>query len=97
MALPHDRLGLYPAPGETLIARAIETSGVRLRFTTDAPEISVRFRPLRGEPMGAGHRLDVTVDGELAGSVQAASGARAACFGGLPGRRTVVSRVATSR
>ena len=82
--LPHERLELYPAPGDTLTGRAMESSGVRLRFTTDAAEISVRFRPLRGEPMGASHSLDVTIDGELAGSVQAAPGAQAANCGGLP-------------
>ena len=46
--LPHDRLELYPAPGDTLIGRAMESSGVRLRFTTDAPEISVRFPSAAG-------------------------------------------------
>ena len=81
--LPHDRLELYPSPEESLIGRAMESSGVRLRFATDAPEISVRFRPLRGEPLQAGHSLDVTVDGELAGSVEVAPGATAATFCGL--------------
>ena len=81
--LLHDRLELYPSPEESLIGRAMESSGVRLRFATDAPEISVRFRPLLGEPLQAGHSLDVTVDGELAGSVEVAPGATAATFCGL--------------
>ena len=88
--LPHDRLELYPAPGETLIGRALESSGVRLRFTTDAAGISVRFRPLRGEPMGAGHGLDVTLDGDLAASGRVAPGATAANFSGLPAAAKVV-------
>ena len=88
--LPHDRLELYPSPEESLIGRAMESSGVRLRFATDAPEISVRFRPLRGEPLQAGHSLDVTVDGELAGSVEVAPGATAATFSGLPAAAKVV-------
>ena len=88
--LPHDRLELYPSPEESLIGRAMESSGLRLRFATDAPEISVRFRPLRGEPLQAGHSLDVTVDGELAGSVEVAPGATSATFSGLPAAAKVV-------
>ncbi len=76
--LPDDQLELYPAPGDSLVGRAMESSGVRLRLATDAPEISVGFRPLRGEPMGEGHSLDVTLDGELAASVQVAPAATSA-------------------
>ena len=88
--LPHDRLELYPSPEDSLIGRAMESSGVRLSFTTDAPEIGVRFRPLAGEPVQAGHRIDATIDGELAASVEVAPGATAATFGGLPAAAKVV-------
>ena len=88
--LPDDQLELYPAPGDSLVGRAMESSGVRLRLATDAPEIGIGFRPLRGEPMGEGHSLDVTLDGELAASVQVAPGARSANFSGLPAAAKVV-------
>ena len=88
--LPHDRLELYPAPGDALIGRAMESSGVRLRFTTDAPAVELQFLPLRGDPMEAGHGLDLTLDGELAATVQVAPGATAATFGGLPAAAKVV-------
>ena len=88
--LPHDRLELFPAPGDGLIERAMESSGVRLRFVTDSPEIGVRFRPLQGEPMGAGHSIDLTLDGELAGTARVAPDATEAHFGGLPAAAKVV-------
>ena len=88
--LPHDRLELFPAPGDALTGRAMESSGVRLRFRTDAPEISVRFRPLQGEPVQSGHSLDVTLDGELAASVEAGPGVTETSFGGLPSAAKVV-------
>ena len=88
--LPHDRLELYPAPGDSLIGRAMESSGVRLRFRTDAPALSVQFLPLRGEPMQGCHSLDVTLDGELAATAQVAPGATAATFSGLPAAAKVV-------
>jgi hypothetical protein len=88
--LPHDRRDLFPAPDDGLIGRALESSGVRLRFATDSPDISVTFRPLPGEPMGEGHSLDVTLDGELAGTVRLAPDAVSAHFGGLPATDKVV-------
>ena len=88
--LPHDRLELYPAPGDSLLGAAMESSGVRLRFRTDAPEISLQFLPLRGQPVQACHTLDVTLDGELAATAQVAPGATAATFSGLPAEAKVV-------
>ena len=88
--LPHDRLELYPAPGDALIGRAMESSGVRLRFMTAAPTISVQFLPLRGEPVQAGHSLDLTLDGELVATTQVAPDASAATFTGLPAAAKVV-------
>jgi len=82
--LPHDRLDLYPAPGDSLVGRAKESSGVRLRFTTDAPAVELQFLPFRGEPMQACHSLDLTLDGELAATVPVAPGATTATFSGLP-------------
>ena len=79
--LPHDRLELFPSPGDALIGRAMESSGVRLRLRTDAPALSLKFLPLRGEPLQEGHSLDLTLDGELAATVQIAPGATAATFG----------------
>jgi len=88
--LPHDRLELFPAPGDALIGRAMESSGVRLRFRTDAPALSLQLLPLRGEPLQAGHSLDLTLDGELVSTVRVAPGATAATFGGLPAAAKVV-------
>lgn len=88
--LPHDRLELFPAPGDALTGRAMESSGVRLRFRTDSPAISLQFLPLRGEPVREDHSLDLTLDGELASSIRVAPGATAATFGGLPAAAKVV-------
>ena len=88
--LPHDRLELFPAPGDALIGRAMESSGVRLRLRTDSPAISLRFLPLRGEPLREDHSLDLTLDGELVSTVRVAPGATAATFGGLPAASKVV-------
>ena len=88
--LPHDRLELFPAPGDALIGRAMESSGVRLRLRTDSPAISLQFLPLRGEPLREDHSLDLTLDGELVSTVRVAPGATAATFGGLPAASKVV-------
>ena len=88
--LPHDRLELFPAPGDALIGRAMESSGVRLRLRTDAPALGLQFLPLRGDAVQEGHGLDLTLNGELVSTVRVAPGATAATFAGLPAAAKVV-------
>ena len=43
--LPCERRDLYVSPEDSLVGRAMESSGVRLRFETDATRIQLNFLP----------------------------------------------------
>lgn len=71
--LPHHRRHLYPSPNDRLMQKAGFTSGVRLRFATDAETLTLGFDPLP-EPGGNlpnGHTFDAVIDNRI---VQTVSG-----------------------
>ena len=79
--LPFRELPLFAA---TLVERAECTSGVRLRFDTDATALGLRFDPLPTSAHHEGMMFDVTVGGDLVQSIAAPRGATSVCFSGLP-------------
>ena len=89
--LPFDDLALFPTPGDSLVQRAENSSGVRLRFETSATELGLDFLPLGA--VGAGqdaHNLDVTIEGEILATAAAAPGAESATFSALPAGSKIV-------
>lgn len=85
--LPVERRGLFPSPGDHLLAMAEMASGARLRFRTDARRVRLEFLPLPpvlpqcGRPAFV---LDLTRDGELLASGPVKEGGESAEFDGLP-------------
>jgi len=65
--LPHQRKHLFPAPNDTLWSKALQPSGVRLRFETDATRLALEFAPLNkhGENNPHGHAFDVVVNNRI--------------------------------
>lgn len=82
--LPCDRLHLFPSPDDALANRAMESSGVRLRFRTDSRRVTLTFLPLSIPPAVSAHSLDLTRDGELAETVTLDAAATSATFSALP-------------
>jgi hypothetical protein len=77
--LPHERHHLFEAP---LLVRASWTSGVRLRFATDATALTLTFEPLSA-PMPVipdGHCFDLVVDNEVLAVTRCGGGATQARF-----------------
>jgi hypothetical protein len=62
--LPHQRRHLFPSPGDSLMQKAMCTSGVRLRLETDADSLTLRFDPLAptGPNTPNGHAFDAVID-----------------------------------
>ena len=91
--LPHMKKHLFPSPGDTLWQSALHTSGVRLRFETDASSICLRFAPLpqvitKHNPLG--HAFDVVIDNEIVQTVFCDEDATEAAFDSIgKGVRTV--------
>jgi hypothetical protein len=80
---------LYIAPDDSLVGRAREASGVRLRFATDATAVRLRFGPLP-EPVNPAHVLDLTIADDVVASAHVPCGGAEAMFDGLPeGRKTI--------
>ena len=85
--LPHERRRLFPAPDDSLMARAENASGVRLRFETDSQRLRLGFLPLPAVPPGCERdvfHIDVTLDGELIASAPAPPGSEEVVVEGLP-------------
>ena len=88
--LQADRLELYISPQDTLVGRARESSGVRLRFATDAAELRVNYLPMAGGSVNPTHCLDLTIDGDLVSTQPAPEGSTSVGFANLPaGNKTV--------
>ncbi len=84
--LPHQSHGLFPSPGNALVDRAQCTSGVRLRFVTDASRLTLRFAPL-GPTHGSvpeGHAFDLVRDNAILQVARCKGGATQAAFADLP-------------
>jgi len=77
--LPHDRAHLFH---DDLMIRAARTSGVRLRFETDASALTLMFAPLEAPDavIPQGHAFDVVVENEIVCAVRAGAGDTAAHF-----------------
>jgi hypothetical protein len=91
--LPHQRRSLFPSPEEGLLGRAECTSGVRLRFATEASAIRLRFLPLSDVPDSCGRdafHFDLTAAGKRVGEASAAPGSEEALFTDLPSSEKVV-------
>lgn len=91
--LPHTHRALFPSPDDALIARAENSSGVRLRFETDSRTIALQVEvddavsPVTGRDAFV---FDATVEGEIVGSVPVKPGDTDVVFEGLPdGGKTV--------
>jgi lysophospholipase L1-like esterase len=87
--LPHQRRHLFD---DGLLARAACTSGVRLRFETDATALSLAFEPLEAPTpvIPNGHCFDVVVDNCIVAVTRCAGGATEARFDAIgTGRRIV--------
>lgn len=85
--LPWEQRRLFLSPGDGLLTRAACTSGVRLRFETDARQVCLHFDPLPAVPavcLRDVFVLDATIDGEIVASSRVAPGGRAASFADLP-------------
>jgi hypothetical protein len=90
--LPHHRRHLFPSPGDGLMGRAQCTSGVRLRFATDATAVSLRFAamPPVQPQLPDGHAFDLVVENEIVDNTYANEGDTSVSFSGLPGGDTPV-------
>ena len=90
--LPHYRRHLFPAPDDSLMQTAACPSGVRLRFVTDACEITVRFDPLPAPDLNqcAGHAFDAVIDNSIVQTVSCFENAQEAVFNQIgEGQRTL--------
>lgn len=69
--LPHNRRHFFPSPGDSLWQKALCTSGVRLRFETDAESLSLSFSPLMEahNVIPKGHAFDAVIDNVIVQSV----------------------------
>ena len=83
--LPHTDLALFPSVEDKLVQKASCTSGVRLRFQTDAARVALAVVPLESP-----RRFDLTIDGELVESVCVAAGQDRAAWDALPAGVKVV-------
>lgn len=90
--LPHTRRHEFLSPNEGLMGRAACTSGVRLRFETDAASLTLRFQPLEepGPMIPDRHCFDVVIDDRIVQVVRCGGGATEAAFDAIgSGGRTV--------
>ena len=91
--LSHNRKALFPSPDEGLLGRAECTSGVRLRFATDATQLRLTTLPLPDTEPGGGREafmFDLTQDGDILASTPVPPTGSRADFAGLPpGEKTV--------
>lgn len=90
--LPHTRRHWFPAPDDALMAQAARPSNVRLRFTTDATTVTLRFLPLAELPPAVpdGHCFDAVIDGQIAQVIRCGAGATEAVFDNIGRGRRVV-------
>jgi len=91
--LPFREWGLFPSPGNDLVNRAGNPSGVRLRFATTSSAVRLSFLPLG--PLNAAvlrdaFVFDATIDGALVASGRAQPGASSVELGPLPAGDKVV-------
>jgi len=81
--LPLSRRHFFPSPDDLLLRRARMTSGVRVRFETDATALRLRFAPL-SEPewdkTPRGHSFDAVIGNRIVDSCYCAGGAEDAVF-----------------
>lgn len=90
--LPHTRRHLFTSPGDSLWQKAMCTSGVRLRFETDAEALVLSFSKLPecSKLIPKGHAFDVVIDNEIAEVVFCQKGATEAVFDNIgKGLRTI--------
>ncbi len=83
--VPHTDLDLYSPGVSDLAGRAAMPSGVRLRFATDAVELTVAT-----EPLAEDGNFDLCIDNEIIGTTAYGAGATEVAFTDLPaGDKTV--------
>lgn len=88
--IPANKRDLFISPDDCLLARARESSGVRLRFETDSPRVTLDFAPLETAPINPTHVIDLTIAGGPPISAAVAKGGTSVTFGGLPeGTKTI--------
>ncbi len=91
--LPLSRRHFFPSPDDLLLRRARMTSGVRLRFESDARTLRLRFAPLpepERDKTPRGHAFDLVLENEIAQSRYCAGGAEEVVFDTGGARRRVV-------
>jgi lysophospholipase L1-like esterase len=66
--LPFDQMELFTTPNDTLVTRASKTSGVRLRFATDATSATLRGQ-ISTELAEDNRSVDLTQGGQILSSV----------------------------
>ncbi|MEE3260027.1 MAG: SGNH/GDSL hydrolase family protein [Candidatus Latescibacterota bacterium] len=83
--VPHTDLDLYSPGVSDLAGRAAMPSGVRLRFSTDAQQLTVAT-----EPLAEDGNFDLVIDNEIAATTAYAANATEVAFADLPsGDKTV--------
>ena len=83
--VPHTDLDLYSPGASALRTRAEMPSGVRLRFATDARELSIATEPLEEDA-----NFDLCIDNEIVATADFRAGATEVRFSGIPpGDKTV--------
>jgi hypothetical protein len=89
--LPHQRRHLFPSPNDSLWQKALCTSGVRLRFETDAEVLALSFSPLpEVNKIIKGHAFDIVIDNEIVQAVFCLEGASEVVFNRIgKGLRTI--------
>jgi len=84
--LPHQSHALFPSPDNALVDRARCTSGVRVRFVTDASRIALRFAPIAPDhnAVPEGHAFDLVRSNEILQVARCHGGGTKATFTDLP-------------
>jgi lysophospholipase L1-like esterase len=90
--LPHTKRHWFLSPDDGLMGRAGCTSGVRLRFETEATALTLRFRPLEepGPVIPDRHCFDAVIDDRIIQVVRCGGGAEEAVFDTIGHGRRVV-------
>jgi hypothetical protein len=76
---------LYPSPNEGFLEKAMNTSGVRLRFKTNSKILQLNLlavNPIR--------KFDLVIDNEIVQTVELLGGKKVVTFNNLPGKLTVM-------
>jgi len=90
--LPHTRRHWFLSPDDGLMTKAGCTSGVRLRFETDATTVTLRFRPLAvpGPAIPDGHCFDAVIDDRIVQVIHCRGGEEKVVFDAIGnGLRTI--------